>query len=446
MDTKKTSEYTTESVLYWDNGWKRKVVKRPAATTTISGIKVLPEFNSFVRAPVVKGDRVHALPYWAEKTSSVIPSLNGKFKLAAHAVNGTQPTFGYPEHRPGWTLTQRVHELDGDFGPYLDWKLPEHRTWSDAEINFLKKAADTKALAGAKRASLNLAMIIKERRETLKMITGRVSSVARSAATLQRQALDEWKDAKGRDRKRVAQKWAARHLEFVFGWMPLMGDIEDAVKTFSREGMVTHVKTRGTHTIKDSEKVFEHFVLKDFPGCGGRAPFPDAPRARRVGQVEQRLSVRTSLRFEITEQWLQKGVDFGFSPISFAFDAYPLSFVSGWISNFDQWVRTLEPLFGLEFTTGSRSIRRSADASGYVWVGPVESAERPLVSAIKRPMENYALQRVRWDREVLDALPSAELQWQNNLDWFTITAGLSLAIQRYSKPLKLLLSEKRFRV
>lgn len=443
MATKTTKDYTTESVLYWDNGWKYREVKHPLVTSSASVNKQVPEFNSFARAPLIKGDKVHALPYWAEKTSSVIPSCSGKLKLAVWMVPGSAPSFGYPDYREGHRLTQRVIELEGDFGPFLPWKLPEFQTWSDAELTFLRKAADTKALAGAKRASLNLALIIKERRETLQMVAERVSSIARSASDLQRQALNEWKDARGRNRQRVAQTWASRHLEAVFGWLPLMGDIEDAVKVFSREKMFTHVKTRGTHTIKDTQTVSESILLRNLPDCDG-AGLPDAPRAHRRGQLQQRLSVRTSLRFEISEQWLHRGTDFGFSPLSFAFDAFPMSFVSGWVSNFDQWVRTLEPLYGLEFVTGSRSIKRSADANGYVSVLPVQSGERPLAVVEKLPTGQYSLLRERWDREVLSSLPTAELQWQNNLDWFSITAGISLAIQRYSKPLARLLKEKRF--
>lgn len=444
MNKKQAFEYTTRSELYWDRGWRNREVRDPVVTyTPITDQRAIPSFDSFARAPLVKGDHVHALPYWAEKVTSVIPACSGELRLATYMPPGVQPSFGYPEHREGWTLTQRVWHLDGDFGGYLPWEVPAIRTWSDAELTFLKKAADTKALAGAKRASLNLANIIRERRETLEMIKGQVSSIARSAEQLQRQAVNEWRDATGRNRGRTAQKWANRHLEVVFGMLPLMADIEDAVKVFSQEAIVTHIKTRGTHSTEVADKVDESFVLTSFPGCDG-AGYWDAPRAYRKGQRVQRLSVRTALRFEITEQWLQGAVDKGFSPVGFAFDAVPLSFVSGWISNFDQWVRTLEPLFGLEFTTGSRSVKRSADANGHVSVFPVQSVDRPLVMPLRIPTGEYALQRVRWDREALSALPDSSLQWQNNLDWFSVTAGISLAVQRYLKPLKRLLKEKQF--
>lgn len=445
MDSKSYIDYTKESVSYWDEGWRLKCETHPPVhRTPITDSRETPALAYENKDKLRIGNHILALPYWNEVGESVIPDVAGVLQLAAYQeAPGVPVTFGYPKTcKDGWRLTQRVATLDGNFGRYSNWTLPELPTVSESEMKFLIAAADTKALSAAHKADANIAMIIKERRETLLMVANRVSSIAGAASKAQRDALVEWRSA-SRGRKRVvAEKLANLHLELVFGWKPLLADIQAICDSFSAEP-VTHIKVRGTHGIRDQKRDVSRHRLVTFPGCNG-AGYPDAPMFERVGTHDTSVSVRTALRFEIKEKWLHDASAGGFDPIGFAFDAYPLSFVSGWVSNFDHWVRSLSPLMGIEFTTGSRTVRREAIQQGMALAYPVVSADRPAVRSVGKAQGEYYLRKVRWEREPLYALPTASFQFQNNFSWFSVTAAASLLVQRYNKPLARALSNKRF--
>jgi hypothetical protein len=335
--------------------------------------------------------------------------------------------------------------IDVDLAPRVPWKLPDLPQISAAELEFLKVAARTKALASARRAMVNLPMILKERRETIQMVGKRASSIASAARSLQERDLGTWRRTPKGQRRRVASDIANGHLEAVFGWLPIISEIEGACDFITQDPEITHIKVRGNHGQFDNgseSREAPMYLWGLLPGWEAQIP---QGKTVAYDNIQSVVSVRCALRYEITSG-IQSARQLGADPIGFLFDAYPLSFISGWVSNLDMWIRALSPLVGLEFTTGSETVKYQRTVDGQLrWVPPGPSAGYPVIRTT-HSQTAYSLNRTRYERAVLYEEPETGLQWQNNLSLFSVTAGASLAIQRYSKPLARLLREKRFRV
>lgn len=397
----------------------------------------LPELNYDIRAPTTVGDHVHALPYWNEVMNAVIPPSEATLTRAGWTTD-FPVSFGYPPCAPGHKRTQRVNDISMALSNRLPWQKPDLPSLSEADMDFLRKAAETKALAAARSAMVNLPMIMKERRETLAMVGNKVASIAGAARDLQTMSLREYLAASKPRKRDVAQKSANAHLEFVFGLLPVLGEIEGACKFISQDPEVKHIKVRGTHGIVTNDAVkSDHRVFNPWNSA------EQLGHATKQGSVTTNVSVRCALRYDIVSG-IQSAREVGFDPVGFAFDAVPLSFISGWVSNFDKWVRALSPLVGLQFVTGSMTTRRTYSEEGVVyWVPAGPNIDWPLVKS-SSSSETYLLDRKRWDRSVVLVEPETTLQWQNNFSLFSVTAGISLAIQRYNKPLARALKNKRF--
>lgn len=395
----------------------------------------LPMLNSETRAPTVLGDHVHALPYWNELTNVVIPPSVGTLKRAVYGT-GFDTSFDFPPCMPGYKNSQTVHTITSELSHQVPWAQPDLPSLSEADLSFLRKAAETKALAAARGAMVNLPMILKERRETLGIVGKKVASIAGAARDLQAMSLKEYLKASKPRKRDVAQKAAEQHLEFVFGILPVLDEVNGACEFISQPAEIKHIKVRGTHGVVQNAPVVSQYPVNH--------PFAnDLGSVVRHGSVTTNVSVRCALRYDITSG-IQSARDLGFDPIGFAFDAVPLSFVSGWVSNFDKWVRALSPLVGLQFVTGSMTTRRTTSEEGVVyWAHPRPSAQYPLITA-SSSSEKYLLERKRWDREIVLVEPETTFQFQNNLSLYSVTAGISLMVQRYNKPLARMLTDKRF--
>lgn len=399
------------------------------------------------RAGTVKGDHVHALPYWSERRVLTFDDKPSKVNFA-WSSSGRMPVPPGGFCVPGNIGDQVVAERKYEIWPLNYIKIPEDKLpeFSPAELEFLRGTADTKALAQLNKALVNLPMLFKERRETLQMAAGKVGSILDVARDVQQRSLDRWRKAAKKDRRRVARDIANEHLELIFGWFPLIGEVEGAMEFIAQERF-EFIKGRGTQAIRKNRSVHLEKALGDHDPTLGRWLLPGKCEMR--GQITDVLSVRTSLRMDITSAFAGDARALGFEPVATLYDMVPLSFISGWVSNFDKYVRTIAPLVGLEFKTGSRSQRRSSitDLRARFVENPTLEASIVTSWNTKRDRNETAItgQHVRDDRFVLSELPSASLHWDFDVGWYEVAAGVSLAVQRKLKPLQRLLGAKSFR-
>lgn len=404
------------------------------------------------------GDHILALPYWSERhmtTRSDAPcSLVG---IVGDIHTDVEPYFPIrdatlsdwplalaPFHR-AVNVTSTVYRADWSFNGQqfcqpAPCELPEG---SKAEWESLVRLADTKALGNARKALVNLPMIFKERRETLSMIGGKVASMAKGARALQTRSLAEFRKTKPKNRTQAAKRISNEHLEFVFGWLPVIGEIEGAIEFFERDNL-DFIRSRGVQTqfqpdttSKRTQGVSLSYGSIYFGGGFGWGTMETHSTAKSL------ISVRTALRYKLTTQCAGAAYALGFEPFGTVYDMIPLSFISGWISNFDYYVRTISPLVGMEFETGSRNRRKHSEVRNVSIFSRNTSSRQKFYGAVSPIYTDET--RTRDDREVIFVEPEASLDWDVEVGLYEVAAGISLTLQRFIKPLKRDIRVKQFR-
>lgn len=405
------------------------------------------DINEETNAGIILGNHIDALPYWSERYV-----LTGKpsdrqfgFGWSANERRPIPPASDACSAGSAYSIYRGIYTVDP-----LNYVAPPTLNLpsvTPAELDFLRGMADTRALASLNRSLVNLPMLFAERAATLRMVAGKVGGIADAARDIQQRDLSRWRKAAKRDKRRVARDIANEHLEIIFGWFPLIGEIEGALEYIAEERF-EHVKGRGAHSLKKSVQSIDSATP-----ISGWNPYTGSTRvmadAIQVGTRIETVGLRTNLRCDITSQAVGDFKKLGFEPISTFYDMVPLSFVSGWISNFDAYVRTLAPLIGVEFRTGSRSLRRECIFDTQISVRErLQTPPKPWLSWVEardRSTTPYVGHRVRDERSVLKELPSASLHWDLGVGLYEAAASASLVVQRKLKPLQRLLKTKEFR-
>lgn len=406
--------------------------------------------NEESNAGITKGNHVDALPYWSDR---LLVTVEPRVRNISYGVAVTRMPIPPPENTcipdgdPGGskTIVRNKYSIDPfEWAPAPEFDLPEV---SPAELEFLRGMADTRALASLNKAMVNLPMLFKERRETLKMAAGKVGVLADAARSIQQRDFSRYRKVAKKDRRRVARDIANEHLEIIFGWLPLISEVEGAMDYIAQERF-EFIKGRGSHVITRDEKVK---VSKPVIGLDGWYGYNrEVARAELNGARRELIGMRTNLRMDITSAIAGDARQLGFEPISTLYDMVPLSFVSGWISNFDAYVRTIAPLVGLSFRTGSRNLRRQVvlDVAGRVLEQNPPTYPSPWRAWVEERDHSVSLltgSRTRDDRSLVVELPKASLHWDVDVGFNEVTAAISLLIQRKLKPLQRAIGIKQFR-
>lgn len=399
-------------------------------------------------AGITLGNRVDALPYWSERLNVTV---DPRQRDIAYGVGLSRFPFPpgdvciSPGSSGSETIVRNKYSTDPfEWAPMPEFDLPRV---SPAELEFLRGMADTRALASLNKAMANLPMLFKERRETIRMAAGKAGMLADAARSIQQRDFSRYRKAAKKDRRRIARDIANEHLEAIFGWLPLIAEVEGAMDYIAQE-RYEFIKGRGSHVIADNVDV--HVSAPVYGWDEWHGAYREVARADVTGVQRRLKGMRTNLRMDITSAFAGDARQLGFEPIASFYDMVPLSFVSGWISNFDAYVRTLAPLIGLEFRTGSRNLRRETflDVSGRIMEQnpPVYPAPwKAWVEDRDRSVTLLTGSRTRDDRSVVDKLPTASLHWDLDVGLYEATAAASLLIQRKLKPLQRAIGVKQFR-
>jgi len=318
--------------------------------------------------------------------------------------------------------------------PNLELPMYDGDSWKT-----LESLADTKALGNLGKALVNLPLIFAERRETIELIGRKVAFIAKTVKSAQERSLEQFKLTRYKDRRRVAQAIAGEHLALVFGMLPLVDEVEGLIE-FVTTDRLDFLRSRGIQ-VKASDT-----TLKTSTAVMANDGWPNYFRGKWgtvwTGTREVNLqAVRTALRYKLTTAVGHDFYKLGFDPVGAAFDLVPLSFMTGWVSNFDYWIRSLSPFYGLEFETGSRNRRTYREVTQKSWFNPDGVY---TVYGGSKAFESMGNRR-RDERTVLFAAPDAALHWDVEVGLYEVAAGASIAVQRYLKPLKRVISQKQFR-
>ncbi|UJQ85691.1 MAG: putative maturation protein [Pepevirus faecenecus] len=412
--------------------------------------------NLLTKAPLVKGDHLHAEPYWSAVDERL---YHGSGRVPFSWIWYNEPAAGFPISS-GCGPTKGGGITEGAFSvwqylPALPASAVTLPAPTPANWKFLQEMADTKARAALNKALVNLPLLFAERKQTMKMIGSRVRDMGQLALAAQKRDLTAWKKAKTPRSKQMAAKDAANgHLELIFGFLPLIDEIEGAAE-FLGMPQLDFIRARGLHGMDFPEVSLVGVQPITWPWNSSSRDGPNnagnLASIFKSGLVKKRASVRTALRFELETQLAADARRLGFEPIGAAFDLYPLSFLVGWFSNLDSYIKGLAPLIGVEFVTGSRN--RRTKTTGAEATAVAHYPTQPLYGMVRKwtlmpKGENVTTRSIRImrnDRSKLTAPPELTLHWDVDVGMYEVAAGLSLLIQRYIKPLKRLTKQKSFR-
>lgn len=309
----------------------------------------------------------------------------------------------------------------------------------------LRAAAETKALANLRQSINNVPLVFMERQETIDMVRRKGLQIAAMTKARQDADVARWLRTRKRDQRRLARDIAGEHLAFLFGLLPLVGEVEGLVQQLSDEASAV-VTGRG-RMAKYEETVTK---LDSIPNTVATIQQPFRCPYTGTRTVSSLYSYRTSIQVSITSAGAQRMRNNGFNPIAIAYDLVPLSFLSDFVSNLGTFLRSYDPLFGVTFVTGSSTLWREAKDTvkiegatvGVPWGTPVGSSYlMSEASGFAKGTSRALVVR----RYVLKDFPSAELMWVNNMSLSKAATIASLAVQRYLKPLKYALKQKEFR-
>lgn len=374
------------------------------------------------QAELVKGNHVDDLPYWSSSLTYDNPPWNFEI-IHLQGVNTPANTCGFNR--------RYIRRGDGRCIAQLTAADLRIHTFPEKDRVFIRQLAELKAKANLRKGLVNAPLLLAERAQTIAMISERVADMMRIATSVQKRDFSKWKKLKSaRSKKAFAQKAASTHLELIFGWLPILDEVEGAIKLVC-EPKRSYALGRGRMTKLSP-------IVKS-KRQGNRA----MTRAYLTGiKTYSAFSVRTTLKAEITTEFLHDAQRLGFNPLYSLYDLTPLSFISGWFSNFNYYVQSLDPLIGAKFRTGSSSIRTVHHAKALTIGGVTIDGDSRYTC--KGEGRSYIMSE-RTDRVTLPSEPESTFELYNNLSAYSVLAGLSLYLQRRLKPLQAAIKLKPFR-
>lgn len=384
----------------WPETWKP--LRRPNMASTMDG-------ETFEKDPAAPrhGDHISALPYWSRKMIASVPFWE------ASAIQKWGPCERYEFKGDGRTFTGISPGEMLFKGVSLD------------EREFCKRFALLKAQAALRSADASIPMMLKERAETVKMMK---TYAGRGLDLIRRRQLADvkrWKSFSRRpseQKKFLAQTIANEHLMFVFGLMPLLSELEGLAEHLTRdEHMFIKGKGRQSKRVKGSSSKAEAHAF------------------HTVTKTEYLYSVRCNLRADISMKILADAQRLGFNPLYTLYDFTPLSFVTGWFSNFNFWLKSLDPLYGSTYRTGSFSIREQVklERETHGWATDTITP--------KGNGNSFAISTYDVRETIPSEPPTGSPEFYNNLTFFSVAASASLFVQRKVKLTQKAIRMKPFR-
>lgn len=369
-------------------------------------------------AKAVKGDGIHAEPYWFKRTELDV----NVFHLT------TDYTLSKTQYGTKTDIRQiETNDLTGHTVPDLG-SASILSKFPSTTVASIDSTAILKAQAKLRKQVASLPMLFAERKATLRTARKYSVFILNNVITMQRKDVKRWaaalkRKARPEQLKTLANQIANSHLEFVFGVLPVIDDITSSIEHFSKPRI--DVRTgRGRHRLV-SETEFKGSLVNSGPA-----------RMRKRGSTFVDYSVRCDLRCAIISHVRNDASLLGFNPVYTWFDMTPLSFILGWFSNFNLWLQSLDPLMGLEYVTGSSS--KMTRRSVHQYLDHESSYTVPsMVNGVTLDQKRSgvsSLTYTEFERDVHATMPSLQkIQLVDKTSLFTHAASLSLTIQRLVK-------------
>lgn len=387
---------------------------------------------------LVKGDHVHASPF--EGLYRTVEPMNGKFTiLRRQRTTGTTGSISACGESAG-TTGEYVADIGYYIRPASSIPLP---TPPAATMARLKALADTKANADLRRSLFNAPLIFAERKQTIDLLKRKGLQLASLVRGRQSVDVQRWLKTRKADKRRLARDIAGEHLAFLFGVLPLVSEIEGIAGALSSDQPLK-ITGRG----RASENTVVNLNRDRLPTTTSIGAY-DSPAYYATLQTTTRFSHRTSVSCTVTLSGAQYARDAGFNPLATFYDLVPLSFLSDFVSNLGTFIRSLDPLVGVDFLSGSSTSWVETKAITTVKGTSLQYVRPDAPLTLYRVVTNGdgkgSVRTLRVQRSVLTDYPDSSLMWVNNMSLSKAGTLASLAVQRYLKPLRRLFAVKAFR-
>lgn len=242
--------------------------------------------------------------------------------------------------------------IGGDFrtenenSPVLGFTLPIWSTWpSEANV---KNAA----LSKMKDQSVNLAMLLKDRRETVQGITNRLNSLLRSVRYARRgelvksaRALRKWwrsrtpgivnkyRALNSKSGKPLGRMW----LELNFLHLQAINDVNGLIKELSRDPAVGFIHARSGLSTETTDTIRAGGYSWSYYGYLTATIKRERVIYAQISALPYLESLTCASRMGIT------------NPLYVAWDSVPLSFIVDWVLPVGQYLNGFDALLGMKF-------------------------------------------------------------------------------------------------
>lgn len=385
---------------------------------SLLGGPVIGDGEDFLRlSPTVKSNHVDATPHSFVKTELSNPSWD------AVTVNKQKNPARTEQICDGYTTSSKTFDGAAMYSITVrELNLPVIPPGIIADVDSM---SILKAQASLRKAAGSLPMLYRERKESVKTLGTYSKAILNNVITMQRKDVKRWLAAVKRHKRRpdrlkkVANDIADRHLEFVFGVLPLIDDILGLTELIT-EKKLDFRTGRGRHTYVNRTVKVQALPLKW-----------QLPAFLAETDIIERYSVRTGLRMDIDSTILNTASLLGFNPIYTRYDMTPLSFVVGWFSNLNLWLQSLDATPGLSFRTGYSTKRTELLVARNIRGFTNRVGETDIVGDGNG---HHFGNIVRQTRTVHSSMPGIQ-PWQflDNASFFAAAASVSLAVQRLVK-------------
>jgi len=258
----------------------------------------------------------------------------------------------------------------------------------------------TRRIAGkASLASVNLGIMFAERKKTARLIQSSATRLYLAMRALKKGNLGELYATLGIDTRRPSpreyekllrtppDKRLANHwLEYNFGWVPLLKEIDGACELLAK-----HAVERGDHgKIAASARVGTSKALLRSNGY----PFNGV----LTNEVRVRYTLRCRLDNDARNALAETGIT---DPLSVAWEILPFSFVADWFIPVSGYLKRLQAFDGFEFVNGTRSrLWKGKVSKNFSWFTPGSSGSYETSSG------SSVFEETRYNRGVLGTFPS----------------------------------------
>jgi hypothetical protein len=232
------------------------------------------------------------------------------------------------------------------------WEFTEGSFWTsgitplepELSSNNMINWAMVKALNKIKEQDIHLGNFIAEFRQTAQMVAGAARSIAGQVSRFQVKYPKGWKTVKAVQTGRLPRhRWCeipSAWLELQYGWIPLMSDVDGAIRHMYKTAKVGNPICTTTGVVKDD-------IQYDTVANGS------LPSTATLHWNNERTA-KVTLAYQVTNPTLHELSSLGLlNPLEIVWEVMKYSFVVDWFLPIGPWLSSLTGSAGTDFVTGT---------------------------------------------------------------------------------------------